>query len=100
MSMNLYCDELEISQLPSAISYLILSQREGRNKPDGGWKGVVHRYKLWLRREYEASFNNPYLMGELTREEAQADETEFYKQKLKQIDDAIAKHGKLHFGVM
>jgi len=43
MSMNLHCDQIELWQTPSYISYMCFSNE------DGGWQGILYRYKEWVR---------------------------------------------------
>lgn len=55
MSMNLKCSAVDLPQIGTTESNLILSLNPDTSKPDGGWKGVARRYMLWVkhRRQYE-----------------------------------------------
>lgn len=43
MSMNLCCDEMDLWQTPSYITYMCYSEE------DGGWEGIKRRYITWVK---------------------------------------------------
>jgi hypothetical protein len=43
MSMNLHCDEVNLWQTPTHITWMCYSNR------DGGWKGIRYRYCEWVK---------------------------------------------------
>lgn len=43
MSMNLHCEQVELWQTPTYITYMCYSNR------DGGWKGILYRYSEWVK---------------------------------------------------
>lgn len=86
MSMNLYCDEIELYQTPTYITYMCLSYNK-RGRPDGGWKGVLKRYKVWV-------------CNRVNSWPTQEDYDEWQRNidtHLKAVDEAVKKHGRLHF---
>lgn len=48
MSMNLHCDEMDLWQTPTYITYMCMSLDDNGN-PDGGMEGVRKRYLMWVR---------------------------------------------------
>ncbi|KKL99996.1 hypothetical protein LCGC14_1808850 [marine sediment metagenome] len=57
MSMNLHCDEIELEQIPTWITYMIYSP-DKNNDPCGGWHGVLYRLKQWYGHEKQIAFNS------------------------------------------
>lgn len=43
MSMNLHCEEVELWQTPTWVTYMCYSNE------DGGWKGIFYRYSEWVK---------------------------------------------------
>lgn len=43
MSINLYCEQMELWQTPTYITYMCYSNN------DGGWMGVRYRYTHWVK---------------------------------------------------
>lgn len=43
MSMNLHCEEMDLWQSPTAITYMCYSHA------DGGWQGIKYRYIQWVK---------------------------------------------------
>jgi len=43
MSMNLYCEEVELWQTPTYITYMCYSNN------DGGFQGIRYRYTQWVK---------------------------------------------------
>ena len=92
MSMNLQCQEFELpEQLPTWATFLVLSENE-KGKPDGGWKGVVRRLRLYWQMEREQDFNRS-----CKNPEAQKDVDYFYAEKVACLDEALKKNRVLHF---
>lgn len=55
MSMNLYCNKIELIQIPTFYSHLIYSNE------DGGNNGILYRYEMYiniLRRNEINNFRN------------------------------------------
>ena len=52
MSMNLICEEMEIPQTPTYITWMILSNN------DGGLEGIKYRYIQWANYQRQELFNN------------------------------------------
>ena len=48
MSMNLHCDEMDLWQTPTYITYMSMSLDNNGN-PDGGMEGVRKRYLMWVK---------------------------------------------------
>ena len=85
MSMNLHCKEVELWQTPTWVTYLIESDM------DGGWKGVLKRYKMWVESHTQGSFES---------EEALNFKREIVNDHLKQLDHAVKDNRKLHFSIL
>ena len=47
MSFNLTCEQCELYQTPTHMTFAILSYDEA-GVSDGGWEGVRDRYLMWL----------------------------------------------------
>lgn len=43
MSMNLHCEQMDLWQTPTAITYMCYSNE------DGGWEGIKYRYIQWVK---------------------------------------------------
>ena len=43
MSMNLHCEEVDLWQTPTHITYMCFSNG------DGGWQGILYRYTQWVK---------------------------------------------------
>lgn len=41
--MNLHCEEMELWQTPTHITYMCYSNQ------DGGWRGIKYRYVEWVK---------------------------------------------------
>ena len=84
MSMNLVCDEIELRQTPTYITYMCYSNG------DGGWEGILYRYKEWVK-----SFTNGRWPSRSELEEVRG----WMNDHLSDLDEAAKKHGKLTFSI-
>ena len=91
MSMNLYCKEFDVPQTPTWATFLILSNNE-KEKPDGGWKGVVRRLRLYWNLERGQKFNRFS-----TNPELQKTIRESYAERVADLEKALAENRILHF---
>lgn len=73
MSMNLHCDEMELYQTPTKVTYECIQSE------DDSWEVIRDRYIAWVRSQYEK-------MPRTTQEE------EFdYKDKKEWCEDHISE---------
>ena len=92
MSMNLHCKEFNVpDQIGTYDTYIILSANEKGN-PDGGWKGVVRRLRLYWERVRQDDFNHYS-----TDPEQQADVNAYFERKVARLEKALAENKVLHF---
>lgn len=84
MSMNLHCEETELWQTPTYISYMCYSNE------DGGWKGIYYRYKKWV---------NNHTNGVWDNEEALEYKRSLVKDHLDCLEWCISNYGKLTFSI-
>lgn len=84
MSINLHCEEATVWQTPTWVTEMCMS-RGANGRPDGGWKGVLRRYKIWLRAQ-------AYEGGKLDK-----DFQEAIEDHLKDLDAAAKKKRSLTF---
>lgn len=93
--MNLRVDGLELVQAPTWITYMIMSY-DDYGKPQGGWRGIVHRYRCWLFYERQCAFNN-----HAGAPDEQRAAWEYWTRKVQEIEDladrAHKQRKKLHF---
>lgn len=90
MSMNLNCkglknEAIELWQTPTTISNICYSNN------DGGWKGVLYRYKEWVK---------GHLNGSWKSEEDLENMRASVSEHLKDLDAAVKKNKRLTFWVM
>ena len=52
MSMNLQCEEIELWQTPTYITYMCYSEE------DGGWQGIRYRYIEWVKSRLDGVWND------------------------------------------
>lgn len=52
MSINLYCEQMELWQTPTHITYMCYSNN------DGGWRGVRYRYSHWVKSHLNGSWKD------------------------------------------
>lgn len=52
MSMNLFCEEVDLWQTPTYITYMCYSNQ------DGGWQGIKYRYIQWVKAQVNGSFKS------------------------------------------
>lgn len=52
MSMNLWCNKVELPQIPTYPSYMIYSNK------DGGTKGILYRLEQYFRGKCQTEFNS------------------------------------------
>mgnify|MGYP006281579305 CR=1 FL=1 len=82
MSINLHCKEVKLWQTPTWVTYIIES------KGDGGWRGILRRYKIWIESHSQGTWNSA--------EELRLQE-ELIADHLDQIDKAVKRKKELHF---
>ena len=88
MSMNLTCDEMELLQTPTFITWMCLSYNPISKQPDGGWQGILRRYEYWV----EAQSNGAY------ESKKDHDETvKFYTDHINKLKKIANKKGYLTF---
>lgn len=59
MSINLHCEEVELWQTPTWVTEMCLSvSNPADGVCDGGWRGVLHRYKIWVRMHSQGIWEN------------------------------------------
>lgn len=85
MSMNLRCEQVELWQTPTYITYMCYSNE------DGGWQGILYRYEEWVLSQTDGVWDN-----ESAYQKAKARQN-YHLQELK---DAAKKHGKLDFYIV
>lgn len=85
MSMNLHCEEVELWQTPTWVTYICYSNG------DGGWKGILYRYEQWVKGRLNGVWKKDY---EYTDMKQTIDE------HLAIINNAVKKHKKLTFGIV
>lgn len=88
MSHNLTCDEVELWQTPTWVTDICLSIRKAGNMPDGGWEGVLFRYKAWIQSHSQGRWNNREAFNAMN---ASIDE------HMKVLDKAVKSNGSLTF---
>ena len=54
MSMNLHCEEVDLWQTPTYITYMCFSNE------DGGWQGILYRYTQWVKSCANGPFKSSY----------------------------------------
>lgn len=82
MSINLHCDTVELLQTPTWVTQICISNN------DGGWQGILRRYKIWVR-----SLQN----GVFDSKENTDDQIKFVAEHIDLLDKAVKKYGKLEF---
>lgn len=92
MSMNLKCNEIDLWQTPTYITYMCYSNG------DGGWKGILYRYKQWVR-----SHSNG-VWGDGDNCDGSQEDWEIIKNNIKhhiaEIENVISISKKLTFSVI
>ena len=86
MSHNLECDEIKLWQMPTWVTDMCLSWRNGAS--DGGWQGVCYRYRVWVISHTNGVWRNPGQLQEMRDRIA---------EHLADIDRAVKRHGSLTF---
>jgi hypothetical protein len=56
MSMNLYCEEVDLLQTPTHITYMCFSNN------DGGSEGIKYRYLKWVESHLNGIYANEHEM--------------------------------------
>jgi len=85
MSMNLHCEEVELWQTPTWVTYIIDS------KGDGGWKGILRRYKIWVESHTQGVWSNRKELDSMR---------ELVSHHIKELDRAAKSNRKLSFYIM
>jgi hypothetical protein len=81
MSMNLHCNEVNLLQTPTFITYMCWSNE------DGGWQGVKYRYIQWVKYQCQVDFN---------QSQAEVDNSDFMKQHIAELNS----YKKLTFSII
>ena len=58
MSMNLHCEEVELWQTPTYITYMCYSDN------DGGLQGILNRYCLWVKGTLDGVYDDVTILDE------------------------------------
>lgn len=58
MSMNLVCDECELLQTPTWVTWMCLSWDPINKVSDGGWQGILRRYEHWVMSHCNGAFES------------------------------------------
>lgn len=91
MSMNIACKEMELPQIGSWESELILSYNS-QGESDGGWEGAFRRLVLFWRMNCQHEFNR-----ESTNPERQQEIKEYYFGLIEQLRNCMDEQKVLHF---
>jgi len=83
MSHNLYCKELDLIQIGTYASNMILSQN-AEGVPDGGWVGVARRLRFYLNMIFQGRFNTA------RDSESQKEIREFWDEEIRKLDEVVA----------
>jgi hypothetical protein len=86
MSMNLYCDEVELWQTPTYITYMCYSNE------DGGWKGILYRYIEWVKDHTNGVWKDDQL-------DKYKEITDSVNEHIKELNTAAKLYGRLTFSV-
>jgi hypothetical protein len=87
--MNLECKEVNLWQTPTFITYMCFSNN------DGGWRGILYRYKMWVQYETQLALNcNCKNAAEQKNSQARV------REHLDELDKAIKCHKKLTFTII
>lgn len=81
MSMNLACDQVELYQTPTYITYMCYSNN------NGGWKGIKYRYIQW----FESRLNGVY---------ESLEEIDELEKQIKEHVDKLNSFKKLDFYII
>ena len=92
MSMNIVCKEMELPQIGTYESELILSYDVEHKRLDGGWKGVCRRLIWYWKMHHQYDFNR-----ECTNPERQQEINDYYHGLIRQLQECMAAHKVLHF---
>ena len=57
--MNLFCDQLDLWQTPTYITFMCYSNE------DGGWNGIRYRYIEWVRSHLNGVWDNDTLYNDM-----------------------------------
>ena len=79
--MNLHCEEVNLIQTPTFITYMCFSNA------DGGWQGIKYRYIQWLKYECQLAFN---------RSRGSIDNYEYVKEHVEELN----RHNVLTFSIV
>lgn len=82
MSMNLHCEEVELWQTPTHISYMCYSNN------NGGWRGILYRYEQWV----QSLLNGVFTEDELERRDE-------LKESIKEHIKELHSFKRLRFSV-
>lgn len=88
MSMNLHCEEMDLWQTPTYITWMCFSNN------DGGWKGILYRYTQWVN-----SSNNG-ISNTKEDEKRVRSNIEASKEHIKKLNKIAKKNKTLNFYVM
>ena len=108
MSMNLHCDEINLWQTPTYITYMCANRHkivDGKLViSNDNWINIRERYILWVKMATEQQFNNanlPWYDGtKPTAKQIREIQEEVMETRKEHIAEIMAHRGPLHFKVM
>lgn len=90
MSMNLHCEEMELRQTPTYITYMcayVGHDKDGMYVQDKDWKAIRFRYIEWVKSGLNGVWEDP-------------DDYEYAKKEIAEHVEKLMKFKKLNFYVM
>jgi hypothetical protein len=79
--MNLHCEQMDLWQTPTYITYMCISNN------NGGWKGIKHRYSLWVKHHSNGVWED-------------AEDHNYMLERIKDHLDKLNSFKKLDFFIM